>query len=227
MLIDSMQNLRFTYWMRLRSVARPTTESIMSAAEFLPLILFVLVSTITPGGATALATASGAHYGYRRSLPLIAGIAVGLGSMAAFAAAGLGGVILAWPSLQFAMKFIGTCYLLWLAWKMSLSGPPHLNATVSKPTSFIGAAWLVWHNPKGWAMALGAAASFAAIATAPWSLGAVLGITFALGAVLSLSLWCLAGLLLARLIKTDAQWRVLNVMLGLLLAASILPMWFE
>ncbi len=199
----------------------------MSAAEFLPLALFVLVSTITPGGATTLATASGAHHGNRRSVPLIAGIAVGLGSMAASAAAGLGGVILAMPSLQLGMKFVGTCYLLWLAWKMALSGAPHLNATVSKPTSFIGAAWLVWHNPKGWAMALGAAASFAAIATAPWHLGAILGIFFAVGAVLSLSLWCLAGLLLARLLKTHTQWRVLNLMLGLLLAASIVPMWFE
>ncbi|AYD01044.1 LysE family translocator [Neorhizobium sp. NCHU2750] len=199
----------------------------MAAADFLSFLLFVIVSTITPGGATTLATASGAHFGYRRSLPMIAGIAMGLGSMGASAAVGLGGIIMALPSLQLAMKLVGSCYLLWLAFKMSRSGPPHLQRTIARPTRFIGAIWLVWHNPKGWAMALGAAASFATLAENPLHLCAILGLSFAIAAALSLSLWCLAGLLLARLLKTDRQWHLLNLALGLLLAASVVPMWLE
>jgi threonine/homoserine/homoserine lactone efflux protein len=199
----------------------------MSVAEFLPLALFVIVSTITPGGATTLATASGAHFGYRRSLPFMCGTAVGLASMAAGAAAGLGGVILAFPSLQLAMKLIGTLYLSWLAWKMARSGPAHLHSNIAKPTRFFGAVWLVWHNPKGWAMTLGAAASFASLAAEPLHLALTLGCSFGLAAILSLSLWCVAGLLLARLLRTDAQWHALNALLGTLLAISIIPMWLE
>lgn len=199
----------------------------MSVTQFLPPALFVLVSTITPGGATTLATASGAHFGYRRSLPLLMGIAAGLASMAASAAAGLGTLILALPSLQLVMRLVGSAYLLWLAWKIAHTGPPHLNASVAKPTRFLGAVWLLWQNPKGWAMTLGAAASYAALADDPLQLGALLGSFFALGALLSLSLWCLAGLVLARLLRTDAQWRILNTLLGVLLAVSIAPMWFE
>jgi len=41
----------------------------------------------------------------------------------------------------------------------------------------------------------------------------------------SLSLWCLAGLLLARLLRTERHWRAPNAMLGLLLVGSIIPMW--
>jgi threonine/homoserine/homoserine lactone efflux protein len=197
----------------------------VTSTEFLPLILFVIVSTITPGGATTLATASGAHFGYRRSIPLMAGFAVGLASMAASAAAGLGSVLLALPSLQLAMKAIGSVYLLWLAWKIGRSGPPHLQANLAKPTSFLGGVWLLWHNPKGWAMTLGAAASFAALAGNPFQLGALLGCAFGIAAILSLSLWCAAGLLLARLLETEMQWRVLNVLLGVLLVISIVPMW--
>ncbi|WP_410012928.1 LysE family translocator [Sodalis sp. C49] len=199
----------------------------MSIAEFLPLVLFVMVSTITPGGATTLATASGAHFGYRRSLPLMCGIAVGLAAMAAGAAAGLGSVILAFPSLQLAMKLVGTLYLLWLAWKMARSGPPHLHSNIARPTGFFGAVWLVWHNPKGWAMTLGAAASFASLAAGPIHLALTLGGSFGLAAILSLSLWCIAGLLLARLLRTDTQWHALNALLGILLAVSIIPMWLE
>src|SRR5579872_1975634 len=98
------------------------------SSEFLPLVLFVTVSTITPGGATTLATASGAHFGYRRSMPFMAGIAVGLGSMAASAAVGLGSILLALPALQLAMKALGSLYLLWLAWTISRNGTPHTRA---------------------------------------------------------------------------------------------------
>ncbi len=45
----------------------------MSLQNCLPLIVFVIVATVTPGGATTLAVASGAHFGYRRSLPYMAG----------------------------------------------------------------------------------------------------------------------------------------------------------
>ncbi len=199
----------------------------MFSSEFLPLLLFVTVSTITPGGATTLATASGAHFGYRRSMPFMAGIAVGLGFMAASAAAGLGSILLALPALQLAMKAMGSLYLLWLAWTISRNGTPQAKAGLAKPTSFVGGIWLLWHNPKGWAMTLGAAASFAALASGPVQLGALLGCTFAAAALVSLSLWCVGGLLLARLLRIDRQWRVLNSLLALLLVVSIVPMWLE
>lgn len=199
----------------------------MSIAEFSPLALFAIVSTVTPGGATTLATASSAHFGYRRSMPLMGGIATGLASMAAGAAAGLAGVIQAFPSLQLAMKLVGTLYLLWLAWKMARSGSPHLHSNIARPIGFFGAVWLVWHNPKGWAVTLGAAASFASLAAEPLHLALILGCSFWVAAILSLSLWCIAGLILARLLRTDAQWHAFNALLGALLVISIVPMWLE
>ena len=199
----------------------------MASDTILPLVLFVVVSTVTPGGATTLATASGAQFGFRRSVPLLAGIALGLASLAAAAAAGLAGLLLAAPSLQIAMRLAGSAYLLWLALKIARSGPPNLRADMGVPTSFLGGACLLWLNPKGWAMALGAAASFAALGSGPLQLAALLGTAFGVAAAVSLSLWCLAGLLLARLLRTARQWRVLNAVLGLLLVISIVPMWWE
>ena len=199
----------------------------MAFDTILPLILFVVVSTITPGGATTLATASGAQFGFQRSVPLMAGIAAGLASLAAAAAAGLAGLLLAAPSLQTAMRVAGSAYLLWLGWKIGRSGPPNMNANMGVPTSFLGGAGLLWLNPKGWAMAFGAAASFATLADGPLQLAVLLGSAFGLAAAVSLSLWCMAGLLLARLLRTERQWRALNAVLGLLLVVSIVPMWLE
>ncbi|RUV68501.1 MAG: LysE family translocator [Mesorhizobium sp.] len=191
----------------------------------LPLVLFALVSTSTPGVATTLSTASGAQFGFRRSVPLMAGSAAGLGTVAAAGAAGLAGLLTAAPSLQLAMKIAGSLYLIWLAFKIGRSGPPNLDMTMTRPNSFFGGAGLQWMNPKGWAMGLGAAASFAALADGPLQLAVLLGMVFGLAAALSLSAWCMAGTLLARLLRTERQWRALNIALGLLLAASIIPMW--
>lgn len=191
----------------------------------LPLVVFALVATSTPGMATTLSTASGAQFGFRRSVPLMAGSAAGLATVAAAGAAGLAGLLAAVPSLQLAMKIAGSLYLVWLALKISRSGPPNLEVAMARPNSFLGGAGLQWMNPKGWAMGLGAAASFAALANGPLQLALLLGAVFGLAAALSLSLWCVAGTLLARLLRTERQWRVLNIALGLLLAASIIPMW--
>lgn len=197
------------------------------AGSVAPLLLFAAVATVTPGGATTLATASGAQFGFRRSIPLMTGIAFGLASLASVAAAGLASLLLAAPALELAMKLAGSAYLLWLAVKIGRSGPPGLDMQLASPTSFTGGACLLWLNPKGWAMTLGAAASFSVLAAGPLRLAALLGTAFGIAALVSLSLWCAAGMVLARLLKTPWQWRVLNVALGMLLAASIVPMWRE
>ena len=204
----------------------------MTIQALLPLILFAVVSTITPGTATTVATSSGARFGFRRSVPVMAGSALGLAALAAVSAAGLAGLLLGVPSLKLAMKLIGSAYLIWLAWKIGRSGAPKLTADISsdhpaQPTSLIGGACLLWFNPKGWAMTLGAAASFAALASGPLQLAGLLGAAFGLAAAFSLSLWCVAGFMLARLLRSERQWHLLNAVLGLLLAVSIIPMWLE
>ena len=108
-----------------------------------PLVLFAVVSTVSPGGATTLATASGSQFGFRRSIPLMVGIAVGLASLAAGASAGLAGLLLAAPGLLLVMKAAGSAYLLWLAWKVARSGPPNLNANATVPTTLLGGACLL------------------------------------------------------------------------------------
>ena len=197
----------------------------MAPDSILPLALFALTSTITPGGATTLATTSGAQFGFRRSVPLMAGISAGLAALASIAGAGLSGLLMAAPSLQLAMKIAGTGYLLWLAWKIGGSGPPNLQTEMATPLGFVGGAGLLWLNPKAWAMVTGAAASFAVLAAHPLQLAVLLGSAFGLAAAVSLSIWCFAGLVFARLLRNACQWHAVNATLGAMLAASVIPMW--
>ena len=126
--------------------------SAMELTAFGPAAAFALAATITPGGATTLATASGARFGFLRSVPLLAGIACGLAAMAAVASAGLAGALAANPSLGLAMKAVGSAYLLWLAWRTAAAGAPKPKSAMERPLGAAAGAWLLWCNPKAWAM---------------------------------------------------------------------------
>jgi len=193
---------------------------------FPSLLLFAVVATITPGGATTLATASGVRFGFQRSLPLVFGIAAGLAVLAASAASGLAALLQGLPGMGLALKLAGTAYLLWLAWRIGSAGAPDGQASdAARPLGFAAGAALLLVNPKAWAMVFGAAASFATLSARPMELALVMAGTFGAAAVGSLSLWCVGGSLLARALSKDWQWRAVNVTLGLLLAASVLPIW--
>ncbi|WP_336232539.1 LysE family translocator [Thalassospira sp. CH_XMU1458] len=201
----------------------------------LPVLSFTLAAALSPGGATTLATASGAQFGFRRSVPFIMGISIGMLTLAAAGALGLANLLRAFPAIELITKLIGTSYLVWLAFKIAMATPPPTSTiarnidqdtpTDSKPIPFLGAFGLLWLNPKGWAVTIGAAASFSAIAQDPTELAIILGSAFAFSGLLSMALWCALGLSLSLLLTSDWQWRTVNVALGALLIASIIPMW--
>lgn len=127
------------------------------------------------------------------------------------------------PWLRLQRRAFGTAYLVWLAWRIAGSGSPREVAKQATPIGFLGGAVLLLYNPKGWAMTTGAAASFSTVSAHPGMLAALFGTTFA--AALSLTVWCLLGVVLSRLLATERQWTVFNIAMAVLLIASIVLIW--
>ncbi|HEY0237005.1 MAG TPA: LysE family translocator [Friedmanniella sp.] len=192
----------------------------------LPVFVFVLVATVSPGGATTLATASGVQFGVRRSIPLLLGIAAGLTTLAVAASLGLAGVLFGVPHLELVVKVLGTAYLLWLAWSIARSGAPG-QTTLAQPRRFGAGVLLLWLNPKAWAVTLSAAGAFAERVDGPVRLAVLLGGAFAVGAAFSQLLWCSLGGAVARVLSKPWHWRALNVTLAALVVASIVPIWLD
>ncbi|MEM1078137.1 MAG: LysE family translocator [Pseudomonadota bacterium] len=195
--------------------------------EALPaLVVFAFAATASPGGATALATASGARFGYRRSLPLILGVATALACLVALSGTGLSAALRNAPLLEWGIRTVGSAYLLWLAIRIGTAGAPSSRSlNGARPIGFFGAGALLLVNPKAWAMAVGVASSFSDLAAAPLRVGGTLAAVFLLAAGLSMSIWTLAGRLLAARLSRDWHWHLFNGVMAALLAVTVLQFW--
>jgi threonine/homoserine/homoserine lactone efflux protein len=198
----------------------------MPAQLFLALILFSLAASFTPGPNNLMVMASGVNFGLKRSLAHVAGVCIGFTVMVLLVGLGLGFLFSAMPVLYPIIKYVGIAYLLYLAWKIANAGPVEDGSGASRPLTFIQAAAFQWVNPKGWTMAVGAVAAYAAILGYPFNMiviAAVLGVT----CILSTLTWLSFGTLMRRFIRTPGAAKTFNVAMALLLVASVLPVLLE
>lgn len=186
------------------------------------LVLFALVSSITPGPNNLMLMASGANFGFRRSIPHMLGIGVGFVVMVFLVGAGLIRLFDAFPVSYTLLKIGSVGYLLWLAWKIANAAPPEDGADPGgRPFSFLQAALFQWVNPKAWTMALTAITLYAP----DRSMAAIALVAVIFGAVNlpSVSTWTVMGQQMRRILTNPARLRAFNWVMALLLVATLYP----
>ncbi|WP_338560270.1 LysE family translocator [Erwinia sp. E_sp_B04_7] len=199
----------------------------MELSLFLSMLGFLWVAAITPGPNNMLLTASGANFGFLRSLWLLIGIMLGMQVMLLMVAFGIGGLILLYPSLHLFLKIAGSVYLLWLAWKIATATYEKLetSSAPAAPMPFWQGGLLQLINPKAWLMALGAVASFSLAGDEYRHSVMAISIGMALVNVVSGLIWLGFGSLIGRILRSRRAWTVFNLSMGLLTAACVLLIW--
>lgn len=182
---------------------------------------FALVSSITPGPNNMMLMASGANFGFWRSLPHMFGIGVGFTVMIVLVGLGLIGLFDAFPFSYTLLKIFSVTYLLWLAWKIANAAPPKSGETGGSPMTFVQAALFQWVNPKAWSMALTAITAYAPERTV-WSIFLV-AIVFGAINLPSVSTWTVLGQQIRRLLDRPRWLRTFNIAMAILLILSALP----
>ena len=193
----------------------------MTADIFFALVVFAFVSTATPGPNNLMLMASGATYGYVRSLPHMLGIAFGFAFMLLGVGAGLLGLMNAWPASQLILKILCAGYMTLLAWRIAHAAPPDASRGTGRPLSFLEAAAFQWVNPKAWAMALTALSVYAPDAS-PLTFAGV-ALVFALVNLPVTSSWTLLGQQMSRFLTSPARRRAFNLSMAALLMLSLWP----
>ena len=172
--------------------------------EFLPLIGFVFFGLFSPGPNVILITASGARFGFQRTIPHIIGVALGVGVIAAVTGIGIGTLITAQPALGLVLKIIASLWILWMAYNLWRADPAKKKET-DRPFTFIEAVLFQWVNPKVWAVALSATAYVATLLPVQQALS--LAATFSTINLGVCTFWAVAGSLLSYLLTNATAWR--------------------
>ena len=183
-----------------------------------PLYIFVFIGLFTPGPNVILLTASGARFGFRASLPHVAGVVVGVGITAGLTGLGIGALILTFPALTFALKVIAAGWIGWMAWKLLQSRGEEKQAG-DKPFTFWQAVMFQWVNAKIWALAVAAASGYA-IGLSPIGEAIRLGTAFSGLNLFVCLFWSFAGSLLSYLLTTPRAWRIFSTVMATALALT-------
>ncbi len=196
----------------------------MNTDLLLALAAFAFVSSATPGPNNLMLMASGANFGFRRTVPHMLGVGLGFAAMIFLVGIGAMRVFALWPAAEAVLRAGSGAFVLWLAWRIACAAPPTADGPASgRPLGFPAAAAFQWVNPKAWAMALTAVTAYA---PAPGPAGMLtVAAVFAAVNLPTVSAWAAAGgALRAWLAASARRARVFNATMAGLLLAVTLPM---
>ncbi len=207
---------------------------------FLPLLVLGVAMSFTPGPNNLMIAASGANFGWHRSLPLALGIVLGFMTLVLAVGFGLGVAFDRYPLLHELLRYAGAAYLVWLGFRIAAGWGPKPDppsepgqgngeaatedtaTTGGRPIGFLQGAALQWVNPKGWVLAVGAMAAYT-LPDRPMTpqilmIVATLGV---LGVAAQLA-WLGSGVLARRYLRSGRALQLFNLVLGSLCIASVI-----
>ncbi len=166
-------------------------------------------------------TASGANFGYWRSLPHMMGVTFGFPAMLVAMAFGLVQIFDAWPVLHIFLRYAGATYMVYLAFRIATSTAIGKAKETARPLSFVEAALFQWINPKAVVYALSALSIFTTPKGDFFEEILLLTIVAVLVSFSSITTWCLFGSAIGHLLKSARALRIFNLTMATALVASI------
>ena len=222
--------LTLSFLIYRQKIATPFFQQIltkfMDSSTLMSLATFAMVTAFTPGPNNVMLAASGANFGFRRTLPHIFGIVIGFCSLVLAAGFGLAQLFALLPWLYDSLKIISFLFLLYLAWKIGSAGRT-TTKNKDKPLSFVQAASFQLINPKGITVIISSVTAYTSTAENVGTEVTILFFVFAIFTVCATCAWTAFGTGIARLLKSQSRLRKFNITMASLLVASLLPPMLE
>ena len=184
---------------------------------------FAFAMAGTPGPNNTMVTASGANYGFRRTLPVAIGMGIGV-AVIIFTVAAAGGAVVSDPRVHLVLKWIGIAYLLWLAWRIA-TAPVGLSSGSSRqrPFTFVEGALLQLVNPKLWVMVAGAVVTYGGGVAGDFAIPSAFAVIFGGATLVSTLAWAGIGVGAGRFMTGEHSLKLFNRAMALLLVLSLVP----
>ena len=188
-------------------------------------ILFVSIVSMTPGPNNLLLAASGANFGFTKTLPHMCGVIVGFALMVVASGFGLGVILNEFPQLILPLKILSVSFLLYLSWRIATGGA-HVVEGKSQPLSFLPAVLFQTINPKGISFLLSIMGAQVSDSEPLLPQLVPLFILLPTFTVLSAVTWTMFGTAIGKLMQSQGAFRVFNLIMASLLVACVIPIAF-
>lgn len=182
---------------------------------------FITASALlaSPGPATMALAASGAAYGFKRSLMFYSGIMVGLAISISLVASGIFLLVQKIPILATGLGLVSAAYIVLLAWSIARTPPISSTATVAVPRWNAGFIIGVT-NIKAYAVFAALLGGFPLGLPQSWDLA--FKIAVCLGICITFDfLWLYSGNYLRRFFIRPGWNRTLNISFAILMISSV------
>ena len=195
----------------------------MSIDVFILMILFIFATSVTPGPNNMMLLVSGVNFGFRRTIPHLWGIIVGLFVMIFLVGFGLETLFDQFPVLMKIIKFLGLLYIFILAWKIARSPISFESETeIGSPLGFAGAFIFQWVNPKAWMMSISFVGTYFPH-HASLAFIIVGSLIFSVFSLPSIVIWIVLGTQIKIVLRQEKYQKAFNYLMAFLLVVSIIP----
>ena len=189
--------------------------------EILSIALFWFVAAFTPGPNNIVASYSGFNFGITKTIPLILGVTLGFTSLIFFLTIGLINVFKIFPILQNILKYLGTLFLLYLAYKISFSKSSK-EEEKKNPVTFFDTYFFQFLNPKGVLFGIIIVSTYLELGENYLSYAIQIVLLAFIFSSTSITLWTFIGKFLRKFATNDKFINYFNYAMSLLLLTSII-----
>tara|TARA_B100001540_G_C15708050_1_gene597159 strand:+ start:573 stop:1163 length:591 start_codon:yes stop_codon:yes gene_type:complete len=188
--------------------------------EIVSLCLFAFVTSCSPGPNNILASYSGFNFGILKTIPHMLGVIVGFTTLVIVMNFGLINIFQKQPIIQEILKYTGTIFLVYLAYKISFS-KSNSDKSINNPVKFIETFLFQFLNPKGVIVAIIMVSTYVDegqffLNHSFW----VIGVAF-LFAIISINFWTLIGKFFSKFATNEKFVIKFNYVMSFLLLACI------
>ena len=189
--------------------------------EIVSIALFWFVAAYTPGPNNVVASYSGFNFGILKTIPHILGVTLGFTSVVLFLTIGLINVFKLFPMIQEIMKYLGTLFLIYLAYKIASSSVSD-DTKKENPVKFIETFLFQYLNPKGVMVAIIVVSTYVELGENYISHATQVVFLAFLFSSTSITLWTFIGKFLRKFATNEKFIKYFNYAMSVLLLLSII-----
>ncbi len=192
-------------------------------ANPLPLLSYVLISTFTPGPSNITSASMGVLHGYRKTLKMQAGLAIGVLLVMLLSGLISATLLRAFPILEPVLRYAGAAYILYLAYGI-LRASYVFAGSDAKPLGFVHGFVLQILNPKLTVYAFTLFTAFLAPMAGNAPLLVLVAMLLAAISFVATSVWAFSGTGIKSHLQNPRLKTVVNVVLALALVYAALSL---